>query len=187
MEKRFRLDGAAMLCVLGLPGENGQELSLVVQLKPYATQNHVNSLREQAYAINETLPSATAVKRFYFTAEEIAPPTAVKVSRLQLLKKIESGQVTLTAFRDMQVATAEEGEESPLQQKVRSVIVKVLGVEETAVTMDAHLFYDLGATSIQYFTLLSALAEEFGITGYDKNDQYCYTLRDISQYIERRM
>lgn len=187
VEKRFRLDGAAMLCVLGLPGENGQELSLVVQLKPYATQNHVNSLREQAYAINETLPAATAVKRFYFTAEEIAPPTAVKVSRLQLLKKIESGQVTLTAFRDMQIAAAQAGEESPLQQKVRSVIVKVLGVEEAAVTLDAHLFYDLGATSIQYFTLLSALAEEFGITGYDKNDQYCYTLRDISQYIERRM
>ena len=50
-----------------------------------------------------------------------------------------------------------------------------------------HIFYDLGATSIQYFSILTALSEYFGITGYDKTDKYCYTPKEICQYIERRL
>lgn len=185
VEKQFCINSVRQLSVLGLPGENGQELSMVVQLGAYASQATVRSVRDEIYAINDTLPAASAIRRFYFTTDELAPPTAVKVSRAQLEQKIRQEQVRLIPFAQMQGSDVVRDGQSALQRKVRGVIAKVLSVEEAQVTLDAHLFYDLGATSIQYFSILSALAEEFSITNYNKNDSYCYTLRDICQYIER--
>jgi len=187
VEKAFSLEGAKMFSVLGLPGENGQELSLVLQISPYTTDAAAAKLRNDAYAINDTFPTATAVKNFYFTFEELAPPTAIKVSRTQLLRKIEKNEVTLTPFAQFRQAGTKEGEESPLLQQVKKIIAKELEVEEDKITPNTHIFYDLGATSIQYFSILSALSEHFSITSYDKDDKYCYTPKDICEYIERNM
>lgn len=185
VEKFFVLTGAKMLSVLGLEGENGQELSLVVQLSPYATERSISEIKNEAYAINETLPATAAVRKFYFTVDELAPPTAIKVGRKQLLKKIADGQVRLTPFADMVIAECAEGEQSPLQQQICSIIAQILGIPVEQVGVDAHIFYDLGASSIQYFSVLSALSEHFSIAEYDKNEKYRYTPREICEYIER--
>lgn len=50
-----------------------------------------------------------------------------------------------------------------------------------------HIFYDLGATSIQYFSILSALAEAFSVTDYDSGDTYRYTPNEICQYLESKL
>ncbi len=187
VEKAFLPQGVQQFSVLGLPGENGQELALVAQLNPYTTQNIANRLKEYFYGVNNTLPAATAVKKFYFTFDELAPPTAVKVSRAQLAKKIAEGQVKLTEFRQFRTTEAAAGEQSPLLREVCRIIAQVLELEQEKVTAQSHIFYDLGATSIQYFSIISALAEHFGITEYSSGDTYRYTPEEISEYIESKL
>jgi acyl carrier protein len=186
IEKLFLVGSAKMLSVLGLPGEQGQELSMVVQLSPYATQTTISAIREEVYGINATLPTATAIRKFYFTRDELAPPTAVKVSRKQLQNKIESGEVSLVPFSECAAMNADE-ENSPLMLDVRKIIAKVLELPEERVEPGSHIFFDLGASSIQYFSILSALGQHFSISGYEKNDKYCYTPKEICEYIERRL
>lgn len=186
VEKAFILPNALQFAILGLPGENGQELCLVAQLNPYATDAMAAQVKQEAYAINETLPTAMAVKHFYFTFDDLAAPGAVKVSRAQLAKKIAEGQVTLTSFSDFQAAQSTGGE-SALLLKIRQIVAQVLELEEDAVGSDSHIFYDLGATSIQYFSILSKLAEEFALSGSDNEESYCYTPRQICEYIESKL
>lgn len=187
VEKAFLPDGVKQLSVLGLPGENGQELALVAQISPYTTEAMAETIKNDIYAVNETFDAATAVRKFYFTFDELAPPTAVKVSRAQLRKKIEEGQVRLTAFSQFASQCAQEGQESVLLRDVRAIIAKVLEMEADAVTENSHIFYDLGATSIQYFSILAALSEHFSISDYNSNDKYCYTPKQICEYIERKL
>lgn len=187
VEKHFSLPGAGMLCVLGLPGQQGQELSLVVQLKSYATQESAQALAEQAYEINRSIPDTMAVKKFYFTRQELAPPTAVKVSRAQVLKKLEQGELELIPFAQLRIAGSEEGEMTPLMLQVQKIMAAQLGIEPEKVTPQAHIFYDLGGSSIQYFSVLTDLARTFGISGFDKNQASCYTLAALSEYIERHL
>lgn len=179
IEGRFTLDGAKQLCVLGLE----DELSLVVQVSPYITEAGVSALKNQAYALNDTLPAATAVKKFYFTFGELAPPTAIKVSRTQLKAKIASGEVKLTAFADLQL-TGAEGEDTPLLRRMKQVIAEHLQMDAEAIGADSHIFYDLGATSLQYFSIISAVSEEFGLSQYSSGEIYCYTARELSAFIE---
>lgn len=188
VEQRFNIADAKALSVLGMAGDNGEELSMVVQINPYLTACQIDGVKQEIYSVNDTLPKASAIRRFYFTHDDLAPPTAVKVGRKQLLRKIAQGEVRLTAFADM-VATGERpGEEdSPLLAQVKQIIAKVLGVEVAAVKSDSHIFFDLGGTSIQYFSILTALSEAFSIQSYEDTDKYRYTAKDIADYIERHL
>jgi acyl carrier protein len=185
VEQLFNLDGARMLSILGLPGENGEELSMVIQLNPYATEETVAKLRDQAYGINATLPKTTAVRKFYCTFDDLAPPTAIKVGRYQLQKKIKEGDVKLTAFKDFRSEqTVAEGD-SPMLHQVKLIIAEQLELPVEKVETNAHIFYDLGGTSIQYFSILSAVMEHFHITSFDKNEGYRYTPKEICEFLER--
>ena len=132
------------------------------------------------------MSGTTPIQRFYFTTDDLCPPTAIKVSRIQLLRKIQSGEVRLTSFADMKLSAA-EGEESRLARDVREILAEVLGVPADEIGANAHVFYDLGATSIQYFSILSRLAEHFGVSDYKQSDTYCYTIKDICEYLERHI
>ena len=66
-------------------------------------------------------------------------------------------------------------------------MAKELGVEPDAVGINDHIILDLGATSLQYFSILSALAEQFKITGVSEKESYRYTAEELARYIEGRM
>ena len=187
IEKAFLPQGVQQLCVLGLPGETGQELALVAQVPSYITQPRVNQIREYLHSVNDKFPPASAVKKFYLTFDELAPPAAVKVSRAQLLKKIQDGQVNLVELQQFMQQSAGEEAQSALMQQVCKIIAQVLELEESEVTATSHIFYDLGATSIQYFSVLAALAEQLSITQYNSSDTYRYTPKEICEYIESKL
>ena len=75
----------------------------------------------------------------------------------------------------------------PLLQQVRAIVAQALSLPVEQVQADSHIFYDLGGSSIQYFDILSKLAEQFGIHQYDKNEATRYTPRQIAEYIERHL
>ena len=185
-EKLFDLKEAKMLSVIGLDGENGQELSLIVQVGEFISEEKLNAIRDTVYALNDTLPSTTAIKKFYFTTNDLCPPTAIKVSRTQLINKIKNGEVELTLFADMK-PIGSNGDESRLANEVRAVISEVLGMPYESIGNSAHIFYDLGATSIQYFSIISRLSEKFSVSEYKKGDTYCYTLKEICEYLEKHI
>ena len=186
VESRFTLEGVKQMCILGMTTDEGQQLCMVAQVSPYVKEEAIAAIRHQAYAINDTLPTAMAVKKFYFTFDDLAPPTAIKVSRTQLLRKIEDGSVKLTAFTDLQL-TGSEGEDTPLLQRIKDVIAQEMQCQASAIGTDSHIFYDLGATSLQYFAIISAISGEFGLTQYENGEIYCYTPRELCAYIERNL
>ncbi|MBR2447532.1 MAG: AMP-binding protein [Clostridia bacterium] len=184
VEKLFSLPDAKALSVLGLEGKNGQELSIVIQVSEFISEQKLSALRSGVYAINDTLPKTSAIKNFYFTTDALCPPTAIKISRTQLIRKITNGEVCLATFADKKADT-HGGEQSPLAQKVKEIVADVLGVDIGTVDYTTHIFYDLGATSIQYFSIITRLSEEFSVTDYKSGDKYCYTVKDICEYLEK--
>lgn len=188
VEQRFNIAGAKALCVLGIPAKEGEELSIVVQINPYLGNEAITDTVNEIYAVNETLPTATAIRGFYFTYDDLAPPTAVKVSRKQLLSKISSGQVTLIPFADVKAQKQNQDDLNPvLLAEIKGIIAQALGIQAEDISPDAHIFFDLGGTSIQYFSILSALSEKFSIKEYDSNEKYRYTAKEICRYIERNI
>ena len=68
-------------------------------------------------------------------------------------------------------------------EKVKTIIVDQLGVDEDAVTMEASFLDDLGADSLDIVELIMALEEEFDVEIPDEEAEKITTVGDAVNYI----
>ena len=76
---------------------------------------------------------------------------------------------------------------SSVEEKVKSIIVEQLGVDESEVTPTASFIDDLGADSLDTVELVMALEEGFGIEIPDQEAEKITAVRDAISYIETRL
>ncbi len=69
-------------------------------------------------------------------------------------------------------------------EKVKSIIMDQLDVEEDKVTLDAVIQDDLGADSLDVVDLVMSLEEEFDIEIPDDQVENIKTVGDVVKYIE---
>ena len=72
-------------------------------------------------------------------------------------------------------------------EKVKSIIVEQLGVNESQVTEEASFVDDLGADSLDQVELILALEEEFGIEIPDEDAEKMTSVGDSIKYIEAKI
>ena len=67
--------------------------------------------------------------------------------------------------------------------KVKSIIVEQLGVDEEEVTLEASFTEDLGADSLDIVELVMAFEEEFGIEIPDEEAEKITTVKQAVDFI----
>ena len=73
---------------------------------------------------------------------------------------------------------------SSTEEKVKSIIVEQLGVNESEVTDGASFIDDLGADSLDTIELVMAFEEAFGIEIPDEAAEKIKTVRDAVDYVD---
>ena len=71
-----------------------------------------------------------------------------------------------------------------VSDKVKSIIVEQLGVDDEEVTPDASFVDDLGADSLDTVELVMAFEEEFGVEIPDDAAEKILTVKDAIGFIE---
>jgi acyl carrier protein len=71
-----------------------------------------------------------------------------------------------------------------IAERVKSIIVEQLGVDEEEVTQEASFTDDLGADSLDIVELVMAFEEEFGIEIPDEDAEKISNVKDAISYIE---
>jgi acyl carrier protein len=72
-----------------------------------------------------------------------------------------------------------------VQERVKSIIVEQLGVDEEEVTLDASFTDDLGADSLDIVELVMAFEEEFGCEIPDDAAETILTVGDAVKFLEK--
>lgn len=75
--------------------------------------------------------------------------------------------------------------EANIESRVKSIVVKHLGVEEEKVTKDASFIDDLGADSLDTVELVMAFEEEFGVEIPDDAAETILTVGDAVNFLEK--
>lgn len=68
--------------------------------------------------------------------------------------------------------------------KVKEVIIDKLGVDESAITEEAHFVNDLGADSLDTVELIMEFEEEFGIEIPDDDAEKITTVQAAIDYLD---
>jgi acyl carrier protein len=71
--------------------------------------------------------------------------------------------------------------------KVKKIIVDLLGVDPDKVTPEARFREDLGADSLDLVELIMEFEEQFGETIPDEDAQKITTVGQVVNYVEQRM
>lgn len=72
-------------------------------------------------------------------------------------------------------------------EKVKTVIVEQLGIDEASVRMDSSFLDDLGADSLDIVEFIMALEEEFGLEIPDEDVEKIVTVKDVVEYISENI
>lgn len=72
-----------------------------------------------------------------------------------------------------------------IEQKVKHIISKHLGIEEFNIKNSSDLSNDFGADSLDTVELVMAFEEEFGKEISDKTAENLKTVQDIIQYLQK--
>ena len=78
---------------------------------------------------------------------------------------------------------AGRAEIAALEERIRGVVARQLGVEVSEVLPDAGLQEDLGADSLELVELLMALEDEFDIEVPEEVAETITTIADVERYI----
>ncbi len=76
---------------------------------------------------------------------------------------------------------------SDIKEKVVTIIVDKLGVEENEVTNEASFTNDLGADSLDTVELIMEFEKEFNISIPDEEAEKIQTVGDAVSYIEKNV
>lgn len=71
--------------------------------------------------------------------------------------------------------------------KVKSIIAKQLGLDETKISLQSKISDDLGADSLDATELVMALEEEFNIEILDEDAEKMLTVNDVLVYLEKSL
>ena len=71
-------------------------------------------------------------------------------------------------------------------EKIRSIIVEVLNVDEEEITMETTFIDDLGADSLDVFQIIMGLEEEFDIEIPNEDAEKIVTVGDVVEQIKNR-
>lgn len=188
IEQNFDVTGTEGFCVLGIKKGESEILTMIVKIGKYTSEKTVNAFIERFINENDRLPMTQRVKEFYFTYDEISAQNAIKVGRAYLLRQLSLGRIKLMPFSEMRnFGENKKSELSKVAVKVREIVAGELSIEPEKVGLDEHIITSLGASSLQYFAMVGKMAGEFKITAQLKENEYKYTVREISEYIEEQL
>ena len=74
-----------------------------------------------------------------------------------------------------------------VEDKVKSIIVDQLGVNEAEVTLSASFVDDLGADSLDQIELVMAFEEAFGIEIPDEDAENIKTVQNAIEYVQAHL
>ena len=72
-------------------------------------------------------------------------------------------------------------------EKVKTVIVEQLGIDEANVRMESSFLDDLGADSLDIVEFIMELEEEFGLEIPDEDVEKIVTVKDVVEYISENI
>ncbi|MEI7729469.1 MAG: AMP-binding protein [Verrucomicrobiota bacterium] len=182
------LSGVKELCVVGLPGRNGQGEEVTAVLVLDAGANKENIVAEVAHRTRD-LPSHQRIARVEFQTEELPKTSTLKVQRGKVRARYTGAVVekfTAPATAALTVAAPEVITDlNAVEIEVARLVARVAGNLAPADISPAHkLQMDLGIDSIGRVDLLQMIEVRFGVTFPGEAEARIFTVQDVTALVK---
>ena len=180
IEALLETDAADGLCLVGLPGDQGLRPTLVVRPRFPLPEGGLDEVREIIRARMREHGLENQIGQIVFVREPLIGPDDIKLNRGRIRKRLAEGALTVITPE-----TAAEDSALSLAKQVREIFASALGKPADEIRDGSDFFLDEGGTSLDYFGMVSALQDRFGIPFPVESGKTLNTVRDLTEYITR--
>lgn len=179
LEEKIKIEGAEGICITSCKvGENTLPV-LLVKVSPYASGDTLNEIEARALKCLKELDIERLIGKVILTSASLMDENDFKFNRKKIREKLEKGVISA-------VNPENDGfKESELTAMVAEVIAEVLGKDLSKVTSGADIFFDLGGSSLDYFTIIMELQKKFRVNFPSEGEQSFKTAGEFADYIEK--
>lgn len=184
IEQLIVIPSVERFCLMGISENNTNYLTLILEVNKTLSEIRVNKIIKEVNLMLDTLTKENfKIDKILYTFDPIQSATAVKVSRKILKKWIDEGKVNLIPFNELKVKELTNIDEltKKLIDEIKVEFNKVLNTFED-IDINAHFMLDLGATSLDYLTLLVKLEAKYDLK-FNTSDEPCYSVLQFVNYI----
>jgi acyl carrier protein len=160
------------------------KLTLVIKISPYLSKDKIKEIYDYANLVTSKMDLSSRVKEIYFTYDEISNPNDIKVSRAYFMKLYNDNKISLKTYKDIYEIDNVKVSTKVLNS-LKELISKCLLIDLDKINDDNDLFNDLGATSLDYYSLITDINNEFGIDF--KFESASFLIKDMAQKIEEEI
>lgn len=178
VEPKLTFDGVSEVCIVA--GKTAPVL--LVGVSRFVGGAKLAALLKDIKAKLAELNMTAQIGDIVFVGESLLSGDEFKLNRRRLRAEYLDG--TLPIINIDELSDAEQLDE--LQQRVRAVFAAVLEKPTEAILTDADFFTDAGGTSLDYYSLLAAIQDEFGVT-IPQGEVMRTTVKDIGEYIRDKL
>ena len=163
--------------------ENGKTVpTLLVSVNKYITAARLGGIETQIKEQLAQLKLSGQIGRIFFTEDSLLKDNEFKLNRTRLAKELSEGTLT-EVVPDMALVGREDDE---ISRKITAMFSLALSKPEDEIGYDADFFVDLGGSSLDYFSLVAGLRDEFGVS-FTSGDMSRSTVRALHDYIQEKM
>ena len=158
---------------------------MVVQLPKDILKITLYRINESINEQNNKLPLSSRITKIYYTYDPIMSASAIKVSRKYLENNILNKEIKLLTINEIGVSEfTNENANEELQTIILELFSKTLGIPSQDIDLNANFMLDLGGTSLDYFSLVSAINEKFNIDLKMDYEHMAYSVNDFERVIK---
>ena len=184
IQNELKVKNANKLCVLELDGKLSIVLEYNEKLPDTIISNEIEILKKSLAQITY----GQNVKEIFVTRQLIANPNAIKVSRELLKRKITEGEVILLNSRNLKdICYKQDDKTDDAAMLLIKQVFKSAANTDTEVQTGSDFFIDLGATSLDYFTLICEIESIFNIQINLEKNQNLRTPQCFYNYIKEML
>ncbi len=180
IEPHFHMPGVSEVCLINAADGGAVRPTLILSVDGMGTKEQMAAMDA---AVTEKLKAAkldTQITGVVTVVGSLLGPHDFKVNRAAIARRYAAGELLTVAEATARGVAAE----SDLEIRVASVFAASLGMDPAEVSMDADFFRDCNGSSLDYFAMISALKETFGLPFSETDDIDLHTVRGICRYIE---
>ncbi len=177
-EHRFDIKHVKNVCFIDAKKNGVPYPVILVSVSKYLScatcENLVREIKNRLSELN----LLTEIKEVVLVGEDLIKGNEFKLNRKRLAEDYNLGRLNLLTFNDKEV---NNDTFDIIEKTVATCFEKVLG---KTVDKDADFFIDVGGTSLEYFTLITYIQEEFDLIIPLTNDKKLTSIDDFVKYVK---
>ncbi len=185
IEKQLTFNSVFEFSVLGLKQNDKELLSIIIVISKYINKEKIEGILSLISSYNDKVTFPFKIKNILFTYDEIKNKNAIKVSRVYLKELINNNKIKLFKANELIKENLIDYKlDDNIKNTVFDIIADVLNISKDKIELKQNIIFDLGATSLDYISIICRINEEFEIELKINESSDSYTIENLIKKVE---